>query len=207
MSAAVPAHPRRRPVLAVDVVGVLNVVGTLVAYLSLAPLVPAAVALGYGESPWPFFAATAIAGSLGLATVLATRGDHRLGIREGFLVVSLTWLVAAAIGALPYLFSGEPQVNRLVDAYFEGMSGFSTTGGSVLTRRRGAARAGSRSGASSRSGSAGSGSSSLALAVLPRLRVGGRQLLEHELPGPGDRVALDADPRHCAARSGSFMSR
>ena len=183
MSAAVPAHPRRRPVLAVDVVGVLNVVGTLVAYLSLAPLVPAAVALGYGESPWPFFAATAIAGSLGLATVLATRGDHRLGIREGFLVVSLTWLVAAAIGAMPYLFSGEPQVNRLVDAYFEGMSGFSTTGGSILTDVEALPR-GLAMWRQFSQWLGGIGIIVLALAVLPRLRVGGRQLLEHELPGP-----------------------
>ena len=59
------ARGRRRPVLAVDVVGVLNVVSTLIAYLSLAPLVPAAVAVGYGESPWPFLAGTAVAGFLG----------------------------------------------------------------------------------------------------------------------------------------------
>ena len=183
MSAAARAHPRRRPVLAVDVVGVLNVVGTLVAYLSLAPLLPAAVALGYDESPWPFLAATAIAGGLGLATMLATRGDHRLGIREGFLVVSLTWLVAAAIGAMPYVFSGEPQVNDLVDAYFEGMSGFSTTGGSILTDVEALPR-GLAMWRQFSQWLGGIGIIVLALAVLPRLRVGGRQLLEHELPGP-----------------------
>ena len=197
MSAAARAHPRRRPVLAVDVVGVLNVVGTLVAYLSLAPLLPAAVALGYDESPWPFLAATAIAGGLGLATMLATRGDHRLGIREGFLVVSLTWLVAAAIGAMPYVFSGEPQVNDLVDAYFEGMSGFSTTGGSILTDVE-ALPHGSRCGASSRSGWAGSGSSS---SRSPSSRACGSAAASCSSTScrAGDRVALDADPRHRAA--------
>lgn len=183
MTTDVRGRPRRRPVLAVDVVGVLHVVGTLIAYLSLAPLLPAAVALGYGESPWPFLAAGAIAGALGAATMLATRGDHRLGIREGFLVVALTWLVAAALGAMPYAFSGDPQVNRLVDAYFEGMSGFSTTGGSIVVDVEELPR-GLAMWRQFTQWLGGIGIIVLALAVLPRLRVGGRQLLEHELPGP-----------------------
>jgi trk system potassium uptake protein TrkH len=174
---------RRTPFLAVDVVGVLNVVGTLLAYLSLATLVPTGVALAYGESPWPFLAAGAIGGAVGAVTMLATRGEHRLGIREGFLIVSLTWLAAAALGAMPYVFSGEPQVNRLVDAYFEGMSGFSTTGGSILTQVEELPR-GLMMWRQFTQWLGGIGIIVLALAVLPRLRVGGRQLLEHELPGP-----------------------
>ena len=174
---------RRTPRLAVDVVGALHVVGTLLAYLSLAVLVPAAVAIGYDEQVWPFLAAGAITGGIAVAVAYLTRGDHRLGIREGFLVVALTWLVAAAFGALPYLFSGDPQLDRPVDAFFEGMSGFSTTGGSVVAQveelpyslllwRQFTQWLG------------GIGIIVLALAVLPRLRVGGRQLLEHEMPGP-----------------------
>jgi trk system potassium uptake protein len=174
---------RRTPLLAVDVVGVLNVVGLLVGALSLATLLPAGVAVGYDESPWPFLAAGAIAGGVGGGVAFVTRGEHRLGVREGFLVVSLTWLAAAALGAMPYVFSGEPQVSRLVDAYFEGMSGFSTTGGSILTQVEELPR----SLAMWRQFTqwiGGVGIIVLALAVLPRLRVGGRQLLEHELPGP-----------------------
>ena len=52
----------RPPFLAVDVTGSLHIVGTLVAYLSVATLVPAAVALGYDESPWPFVLAKDITG-------------------------------------------------------------------------------------------------------------------------------------------------
>ncbi len=118
-----------------------------------------------------------------LATARMTRGEHRLGIREGFLVVSLTWLVAAVLGALPFLLSGDPQLDRPVDAYFEGMSGFSTTGGSLVTD----VEALPRSLAIWRQlmqWFGGIGIIVLALAVLPRLRVGGRQLLEHEMPGP-----------------------
>ena len=67
-----------------------------------------------------------------------TRGEHRLGIREGFLVVALTWLVAAALGALPYILSGDPQLDRPLDAYFEGMSGFTHHRRQRRHRRRGA---------------------------------------------------------------------
>jgi trk system potassium uptake protein TrkH len=174
---------RRRALLAVDVVGSIHIVGTLLAYLSLATLIPAGVALGYGEPVWPFLAAGALAGGIGGGIALATRGDHRLNVREGFLVVSLTWLAAAALGALPYIFSGDPQVDRVIDAYFEGMSGFSTTGGSIVTNPEELPR-GLAMWRQFSQWLGGIGIIVLALAVLPRLRVGGRQLLEHEMPGP-----------------------
>ncbi len=173
----------RPRLLAVDLRGALNLVGAIAKYLSLTTVVPAAVALGYGESPWPFLIAGAITGSGGWALERATSGDHQIGAREGFLVVSLTWLVAALIGALPYILSGESQLDRPLDAYFEAMSGFTTTGASVLTDVEGV----SRSLAMWRQFTqwlGGIGIVVLALAVLPRLRVGGRQLLESELPGP-----------------------
>jgi trk/ktr system potassium uptake protein len=174
---------RRAPLLAVDVVGALNVVGMLLMYLSLAVLLPAGFAIGYGEPVWPFLASGAITAGVAALVTYATRGDHRLGVREGFLVVALTWLAAAAFGALPYILSGDPQVDRPVDAFFEGMSGFSTTGGSVIAH----VEALPRSLAIWRQFTqwlGGIGIIVLALAVLPRLRVGGRQLLEHEMPGP-----------------------
>ena len=113
----------------------------------------------------------------------STRGTSTLRAREGFLIVSLVWIVAAGVAALPYLLSGEGQLDRPIDAYFEGMAGFTTTGGTVLTD------------VESLSHSlliwrqltqwlGGLGIIVLALAVFPRLRVGGRQLFESELPGP-----------------------
>ena len=177
------AGRRRAPLLAVDVVGALHVVGTLLMYLSLAVLLPIGFAIGYDERVWPFLASGAITAGVAAAVAYVTRGDHRLGIREGFLVVALTWLAAAAFGALPYILSGDPQLDRPVDAFFEGMSGFSTTGGSVV----GHVEELPRSLAIWRQFTqwlGGIGIIVLALAVLPRLRVGGRQLLEHEMPGP-----------------------
>ncbi len=175
---------RRRPrKLAVDAVAALNVVASLTKYLSLAALPLVVVALGYGESPWPFVATTLVGGGVGLAVERLTRGEHRLGVREGFLVVSLTWLVAAALGAIPFLLSGEPQLQRPLDAYFEAMSGFTTTGASVVGNVE-ALPSSILLWRQFTQWLGGIGIIVLALAVLPRLRVGGRQLLESELPGP-----------------------
>lgn len=169
--------------LAVDVGATLNLVGALIKYLSLAFAFPTAVALGYGESPWPFLAAAALTAGGGIALELATRARGPIGAREGFLVISLLWLLAPVAGALPYLFSGEDQLARPIDAYFEAMSGFSTTSSSVVTN----VEVLSHSLAMWRQFTVwvgGVGILVLALAVLPRLRVGGRQLVEGEMPGP-----------------------
>ena len=169
--------------LAVDVRAVVFVVATLTKYLALATLVPAAVAVVAGEPPWPFLLAGVITGVVGTALERLTAGDHDVRAREGFLIVSLVWLVAAAIAALPYLLSGESQLDRPVDAYFEGMAGFTTTGGTVVVN----VEALSHSLLIWRQLTqwlGGLGIIVLALAVFPRLRIGGRQLFESELPGP-----------------------
>ncbi len=176
-------HIGRPRSLAVDVRGTAHLVGAMTKYLSLAMLVPIAVALGYGETPVPFLLTGVIVGGGGWLLEWLTRGPSTLRAREGFLIVSLVWIVAAAVGALPYLLSAEGQLDRPIDAYFEGMAGFTTTGGTVLTN------------VESLSNSlliwrqltqwlGGLGIIVLALAVFPRLRVGGRQLFESELPGP-----------------------
>jgi trk system potassium uptake protein TrkH len=174
--------PRRR--IAVDITASLNLVGTLGKYLGLAALFPIAAALWYGETVWPFVAAGLVTSGLGLVLERATRaGVERVGVREGFLVVALTWLLAAGFAGIPYLFEGGDQLSSPLDAYFEGMSGFTTTGASVVTdfdeinRSLGLWRQFTQ-------WLGGMGIIVLAIAVLPRLRVGGRQLMESELPGP-----------------------
>lgn len=174
----------RRETIGVEVGAALNLVGALLRYFSPAFLIPAAVALGYGEDAVPFLLAAVATAAAGLALELPTRGKERVGAREGYLVIALVWLLVAGACALPYLFSGEPQLRSPVDAYFESMSGVTTTGASVLTDIEGL----SRSLAFWRQLTTwlgGMGILVLALAVLPRLRVGGRQLFEAESPGPG----------------------
>jgi trk system potassium uptake protein TrkH len=192
------AAERLRRLVGVDVGAALNLVGALVRYLSLAFLLPIGVALWYSEPVAPFLLAGAIVAAAGLGLEHVTHGKERVGPREGFLVVALTWLFAAAAGALPYLFADEPQLGGPVNAYFESMSGFTTTGASVLTD----IEALDRSLLLWRQFTqwlGGMGIIVLALAVLPRLRVGGRQLMESELPGP-ELEPLAASIRETARR-------
>jgi trk system potassium uptake protein len=173
----------RRTRLGVDVLASLNLVGALIKYLSLAFALPLVIALLHSEPVWPWLVSAAISGGFGAALELVTRGHHRVGVREGFLVVSLTWLLAAGLGALPFVIAGGEQLSRPLDAYFEAMSGFTTTGATVVRD----VAALDRSVVMWRQFSqwlGGMGIIVLFLAVLPRLRVGGRQLFESELPGP-----------------------
>ncbi|MDP8908012.1 MAG: TrkH family potassium uptake protein [Chloroflexota bacterium] len=183
--------------LGVDVGGALNLVGSLVKYLGLAFLFPAAIAVAYGEPAWPFLVSGFITSGWGFGVERATEGKERVGAREGYLVVALLWLLVAVFGALPYLLF-EPQLSNPVDAFFESMSGFSTTGASVLTDIEGL----SRSMAMWRQFTGwlgGLGIIVLFLAVLPRLRVGGRQaLFKTEMPGP--ELGLAATIRETARR-------
>src|SRR5215204_5800222 len=116
---SITAPPRSRlQALGVDVGGALNLVGSLVAYLSPAFLFPAAIAAGYGEPVWPFISSGAATAGFGLGLERVTRGKERIGAREGYLVVSLIWLLVAGFGALPYLLY-EAQLSNPVDALFE----------------------------------------------------------------------------------------
>jgi trk system potassium uptake protein TrkH len=185
--------------LAVDLSAVANLVGTLGKYLGLAALVPIVFALGYREPVLPFVVAGAVTSGGGYVLERATeKAAGRVSVREGFLVVALTWLLAAGFASIPYLFEGGSQLSHPIDAYFEGMSGFTTTGASVVTdfdeinRSLGMWRQFTQ-------WLGGMGIIVLAIAVLPRLRVGGRQLMESELPGP-EIAALSERIRSTARR-------
>jgi trk system potassium uptake protein len=170
--------------LAVDVPAVVNLVGIVGKYLGLAVFFPAGLALWYQEPVWPFLAAGALTSGFGFALERMTTGAApRVGVREGFLVVSAMLLLSAAFASLPYLFAGGEQLGHPIDAYLEGMSGVTTTGATVVTDYD----ALPRSIAMWRQFTqwlGGMGIIILAIAVLPRLRVGGRQMMETELPGP-----------------------
>src|SRR3954469_12217450 len=169
--------------LGVDLRGALNLVGWLFKYLSPAFLAPAAIAVLYEEAVWPFLVAGAVTFACGAGVEALTDGKEHVGPREGYLVVSLVWLLIAVFGALPYLL-GEPQLSNPLDALFESMSGFSTTGATAIANVAYL----SRSMAMWRQITAwigGVGIIVLVLAVLPRLRVGGRQaLFKAEAAGP-----------------------
>jgi trk system potassium uptake protein len=193
----------RRPRLGVDVSGALNLVGSLVKYLGPTALVPTAFAVAHSEPAWPFLVAGALVSGFGLVLERLTRGADEVGVREGYLIISLAWIIVAVYGAAPYVLAGDPQLGRPVDALFEGMSGFTTTGASVA------------SDVSSLPVSikvwrqltvwlGGIGVVTIALAVLPRLRVGGRQLAESELASPGVEGGLSGRIRDTVRRFGTL---
>jgi trk system potassium uptake protein TrkH len=156
------------------------------------------VAIGYGERFWSYLVTAALAAVFGFGLARLTAGAPPIGVREGYLVVALTWLLVAFYGAVPYLLSGEGQLDRPVDALFESMSGFTTTGASVLTDVESLDRS-LRLWRAETQWLGGMGIIVLVLAVLPRLRVGGRQLLESEMPGP-ELESLGARIRETAQR-------
>lgn len=112
---------------------VFNVMGRLLFALSLLMTLPMAVSIIYREKAALAFLVTAIISLFsGVLLVYLTKGcDKTLYAKEGFLIVSLAWVVTSLLGALPFVLSGD--VESYVDAFFETASGFSTTGASVIT--------------------------------------------------------------------------
>nr|WP_254545299.1 TrkH family potassium uptake protein [Halomarina sp. BND7] len=165
-----------------------SLVGTVLRYLSVALLFPLAVAIYYGADVWVFVATiliTVVAGTL------LERLDPvpDLGPREGFLMVALTWLAVAGVGTLPYLLAGigsESTLRFPTNALFESMSGFTTTGATVMGNI--SFETHSRAIMMWRQFTqwlGGMGIVVLAVAILPELSVGGAQLIDAEAPGPG----------------------
>ncbi len=98
--------------------------------LSVTMLLPLLVCLLYRENPVPFLLAIAITGGAGLLLSLIRSNDHFFP-REGFFAVALIWLLVGACGALPFHFCG--YFDSYIDCFFESVSGFTTTGSSILT--------------------------------------------------------------------------
>jgi trk system potassium uptake protein TrkH len=164
--------------------GVLFLLGRLLLTLAAALLVPAALALYLGGEQLREFliasAVTAIAGVL-LAWFFRQQADFRFGRREAFVLVTCAWVTASLAGATPYvLIKGW---SFAVNGLFESASGFTTTGASVLSNLE-AEAAPLMLWRSLTQWLGGMGIIVLGIAILPRLSVGGMQLLGAEAPGP-----------------------
>lgn len=93
-------------------------------------LLPLAVCLYYRENPIPFLLTIPLLVVVGFLLSLLKSNDHFFP-REGFFAVALIWLLVSATGALPFYFSG--YFPTYIDCFFESVSGFTTTGASILT--------------------------------------------------------------------------
>lgn len=120
---------------------------------------------------------------VGTSIVLAalTRGAINLGRREGFAVVTVGWISVAVVGSLPYLFSGV--IPDIIPALFETISGFTTTGSTVLGQLEAVPR-GILFWRALTHWFGGMGVLVLCVAILPFLGVGGMQVYRAEMPGP-----------------------
>ena len=110
---------------------VLNILGKVLVVEAILLLLPVTAALWYDESIQPFLYTMLPLLILGGVLNHIQPKSNDLFAREGFVVVGLSWLLMSAFGALPFVFSGD--IPDYIDALFETVSGFTTTGSSILT--------------------------------------------------------------------------
>lgn len=108
-------------------------IGQVVKVEALLMLLPFGVALLYAEEcAWALLITIGIALALGMAMTLLIKPKNKvIYAKEGFVIVAFAWLLLSGIGALPFVISGE--IPSYIDAFFETVSGFTTTGASILT--------------------------------------------------------------------------
>jgi trk system potassium uptake protein TrkH len=181
---------------------ILNVLGMVVTVFGLSMLLPLFVSLAIGDrAQRAYDESVLLTCGTGILLWLTTRGRHReLKARDGYLLVVLIWMVVPVFAALPLLIF-MPELS-LTDAYFETMSGLTTTGATIL------------SGLDDLPPSinlwraqthliGGMGVIVLVVAVLPLLGVGGRQMYKAETPGPMKDTKLT--PRMAETAKGLWL--
>ena len=161
---------------------IANFIGVVLLFISLFMTVPIFVSYLHNTSDlFPIVQSFAITFCSGVSLFLLTKKNKKADIRhrEAFLIVTLTWLIMSLCGSLPFLLSGT--FGSFTDAYFESMSGFTTTGSSVLTNIE-IVPQGILFWRSMTQWIGGMGIIVFALAILPFLGTGGMQLFRAEVP-------------------------
>ena len=175
--------------LNVDVSGVFNKVarkesaiphifGILMLYMSIALVFPYLVALYYGEDPRPWVFPFLLCLTSGLLLLMRYRSPENTRPTEAMFVVATGWLALTVMGAIPFVMYGM----GVVDAIFEAMSGFTTTGSSIMIDIESWPRS-ILFWRSFMQWLGGAGVIMIFVTVLPMLGVGGRNLFKNEFPG------------------------
>jgi trk system potassium uptake protein TrkH len=163
---------------------ILNIIGILLFFFGLTMILPLLVGLYYQDhSTIPFLKAmgTTVVCGLGLYFILKSEKAEVISQREGMAIVALGWTAVGLFGALPFYFGNG--FDSFVDAAFESVSGFTTTGASVLTQIEAISK-GLLFWRSFIQWLGGMGIIVLSVAILPFLGVGGMQLYKAEVPSP-----------------------
>ena len=176
--------------------GIFNVLGILVAISGMAMLLALPFSFYYDYSipisenavvhntPWAILGSGLGTLILGVVIWFFTRsGNNReLKKRDGYLVVSFGWMAMTLVGAIPYVVSGA--IPSFTDAFFETMSGFTTTGATILGEHIEDLPKGLHFWRAMTHWIGGMGIIVLTIAILPLLGIGGMQLYAAEVPGP-----------------------
>lgn len=109
----------------------LQLIGRIVCVVAVLMLLPVLVSLIYsdGQAVW-FLICAIFTLAVGLLPMLLRVSDKNIYAREGFFIVAITWIIISMLGALPFYISGV--IPSYIDAFFETVSGLTTTGSSIL---------------------------------------------------------------------------
>ena len=159
---------------------IINLFSILVAFFSLSLLVPLVVSFIFDDGSSNIFITTFLLIFIPsiIAWQLTKKSNEEMGVKEGFVIITLFWIVLSLVGSMPFYLYGM----SFVDSFFESMSGITTTGATVI------------SGLNNMPESVlfyrqllqwmgGMGLIVLAIAVMPLLGIGGGQLYKTEIPG------------------------
>jgi len=179
---------------------ILNILAAMLVLTGLTMIVPAMIAWGYSEPDLAgHLKSSAICVLVGLPIWFFTRKNRSLNSKDGFAIVTLAWILVALAGAQPFYLTGA--IPNFTDAWFESMSGVTTTGASIignietlpnLVNGIESLPHGVLFWRSFIQWIGGMGIIVFTIAILPLLGVGGVQLFKAEVPGP---VANKIRPR------------
>ena len=171
---------------------IFNVLGAILTLTGLTMIIPALVAWGYDEPDLVgHLQSMGICVTIGIPVWLFTRKSRSLNSKDGFAIVTLSWILVALAGTLPFYLTGA--IPNFTDAWFESMSGVTTTGASIIGNPQTLPHL--QNGVESLTHGVlywrsfiqwigGMGIIVFTIAILPLLGVGGVQLFKAEVPGP-----------------------
>lgn len=165
---------------------ILYVIGVLLTILSVAMLFPIVIDLYYGDPNWTAFVISVLITSFcGVGLMISNKTRRHIALKEAFLLTTLSWIALAVFSALPFIFSNIDIT--IADAFFESVSGITTTGATVFYNLDYMPR-GVLVWRALLQWLGGIGIIVIALAVLPMLRIGGMQLFRTESSDKTDKI-------------------
>ncbi len=165
---------------------VFFLIGILLVVLGGSMLAPYVIQLVYNENSHSFVASSFVTIFIGILFILANlEKEFKLNLRQTFLFSTLAWLMVAAFGSLPFILSSKEFT--FSEAFFESMSGITTTGATIITDLENSPKS-ILLWRAIMQWLGGIGIVVMAITILPLLKVGGMQLFKMEGPGSTEKI-------------------